>query len=75
MKRNPHDKILREKPKKQHLSTVSNSYPIYIYIYICVCVYACGGIYIYNNKNWKHNMFNCLPHFFVKIFSEVNRYD
>ena len=35
MKKNPHDKILREKPKKQHLSTVSNSYPIYVYV--------CGG--------------------------------
>ena len=43
MKRNPHDKILREKPKKQHLNTVSNSYPIYIYIYVCMCV----GEYIF----------------------------
>ena len=73
MKKNPHDKILREKSKKQHLSTVSNSYPLYIYM--CGRGGGGGGIYIYNNKNWKHNMFNCLPHFFVKIFSEVNRYD
>ena len=42
MKKNPHDKILREKPKKQHLSTVSNSYPIYI----CVCVCVWGNIYL-----------------------------
>ena len=29
MKKNPHGKILRWEPKKQHLSTVSKSYPLF----------------------------------------------
>ena len=34
MKKNPYDKILRDEPKKQYLSTVPKSCYIYIYIYI-----------------------------------------
>ena len=34
MRKNPHGRILKVKPKKQHLSTVPKSCSIYIYIYI-----------------------------------------
>ena len=34
MRKNPHEKILKLKPKKQHLSIIPKSCPIYIYIYI-----------------------------------------
>ena len=46
MKKNPHDKILREKSKKQHLSTVSNAYPIYIYMCVCGGGGGRGNIYL-----------------------------
>ena len=34
MSKNSHDRMLKVKPKKQHLSTIPKSCPIYIYIYI-----------------------------------------
>jgi len=40
MKKKPYDRILREKPKKQHISTVPNSDS---YIYACVCVIFVQG--------------------------------
>ena len=36
MSKNPHRRILKCEPKKQHLSTVPKFCPIYIYIYIYI---------------------------------------
>ena len=49
MRKNPHDTILGEEPKEQHLSTVCKSCLLYIYIYI----------YIMHNfrREGKHLMF------------------
>ena len=33
MRKNPHDKILKREPKKQHISTIPKSWCVYIYIY------------------------------------------
>ena len=40
MSKNPHDRILKGEPKKQHLSTVPKYCPIYIYIYIVKAILA-----------------------------------
>ena len=47
MKKMPHDRILGEKPKKQHLNTILKSclyIHIYIYIYIFLCDVGSVGV-------------------------------
>ena len=51
MRKNPHNRILKWRPKKQYLGTISKSC-LYIYIYMYVCMYVCmypkNNTHIYN---------------------------
>ena len=71
MRKNPHVRILREKFKEQHLSTVPKSCPIYIYIYMmCINNSLILHIYIIVRKHY-HTYFELIHVFYIWFWSNA----